>query len=61
VCLFDCFQLQEQFFSYLAAVTITDDRAENLDQCLQQSRLLAVRVLLHATPTAKRDLYPKDL
>jgi hypothetical protein len=32
--LFDCFEPQEQFFSYLAAVTITCNRAANLDQCL---------------------------
>jgi hypothetical protein len=31
VCLFDYFEPHEQFFSYLAAVTITDDRAANLD------------------------------
>jgi hypothetical protein len=29
-----CFELHEQFFSYLAAVTITGDRAANLDLCL---------------------------
>jgi TRAP-type C4-dicarboxylate transport system permease small subunit len=30
-----CFELHEQFFGYLAtAVTITDDRAANLDLCL---------------------------
>jgi hypothetical protein len=33
-CLFVCFELQEQFFSYLATVTITSDRAVNLDICL---------------------------
>jgi hypothetical protein len=31
---FDCFQPPEQFFSYPAAVTITGDRASNLDLCL---------------------------
>jgi hypothetical protein len=31
---FVCFQPHEQFFSYLAAVTITGDRAANLDLCL---------------------------
>jgi hypothetical protein len=31
LCLFDCFELHEQFFSYLGAVTITGDRAVNLD------------------------------
>jgi hypothetical protein len=33
-CLFDCFEPHEQFFSYLADVTITDDRVANLDLCL---------------------------
>jgi hypothetical protein len=45
-CLFDCFESHEQFFSYLATVTITGDGAANL----------AVRVLLRATPTATREL-----
>jgi hypothetical protein len=31
---FDCFEPHDQFFSYLEAVTITGDRAANLDQCL---------------------------
>jgi hypothetical protein len=47
--LFVCFESHEQFFSYLATVTITRDRAANLGL-----RLLAVRVLLRATPTATR-------
>jgi hypothetical protein len=34
VCLFVCFESHKQFFSYLAAVTITGDRAANLDLCL---------------------------
>jgi hypothetical protein len=33
VCLF-YFELHKQFFSYLATVTITSDRAAHLDQCL---------------------------
>ena len=33
-CLFVCFELHEQFVSYLAAVTITDDKGANLDLCL---------------------------
>jgi hypothetical protein len=33
VCLF-CFESHEQFFSYLATVTIFGDRAANLDLCL---------------------------
>jgi hypothetical protein len=32
--LFVCFESHEQFFSYLATVTITGDRAANLDLCL---------------------------
>jgi hypothetical protein len=31
VCLIVCLQQHEQFFSYLAAVTNTSDRAANLD------------------------------
>jgi hypothetical protein len=34
VWLFVCFESHEQFFSYLATVTITGDRAANLDLCL---------------------------
>jgi hypothetical protein len=34
VCLFDCLEPHEQFISYLAAATITSDRASNLDLCL---------------------------
>jgi hypothetical protein len=30
----DCFESHEQFFSYLATVTIAGDRAANLDLCL---------------------------
>jgi hypothetical protein len=33
-CLFVCFGPHEQFFSYLADVTIAGDRAANLDLCL---------------------------
>jgi hypothetical protein len=32
--MFVCFVLHEQFFSYLATVTIIGDRAANLDLCL---------------------------
>jgi hypothetical protein len=32
--LFICFESHEQFFSYLATVTIAGDRAANLDLCL---------------------------
>jgi hypothetical protein len=54
-CLFVCFELHEQFFSYLATVTIASDRGANLDLCLALTAL-AVKVLLRATPTATRDL-----
>jgi hypothetical protein len=33
-CLFACFESQEQFFSYLATVTITGYTAANFDLCL---------------------------
>jgi hypothetical protein len=33
-CLFVCFESHEQFFSYMATVTITGDGAANLDLCL---------------------------
>jgi hypothetical protein len=33
ICLFVCFELQEQFFSYLVVVIIAGDRAANLDLC----------------------------
>jgi hypothetical protein len=50
--LFDCLWSQEQFFSYLVAVTITGDRASNLDIYALHLWLLTVRVLLCATPAA---------
>jgi hypothetical protein len=34
VCLFVCFELHEQFFSYLVTVTFGSDRAANSDLCL---------------------------
>jgi hypothetical protein len=37
ICLFVCFESHEQFFSYLATVTITGDGAENLDLCLART------------------------
>jgi hypothetical protein len=57
VCLIDCFEPREQFFSYLAAVIFTGYRAANLDLSLALTcvRLLAVRVLLRATLTAIRN------
>jgi hypothetical protein len=38
-CLFVCFEPHEQFFSYLTSVTITGDRAANLDLCLALTAL----------------------
>jgi hypothetical protein len=32
-----CFESYKQFISYLATVTITSDRAANLDQCLERT------------------------
>jgi hypothetical protein len=52
---FVCFESHEQFFSYLATVTITGNRAANLNLCLALTAL-AVRALLRATPTATLDL-----
>jgi hypothetical protein len=37
--LFVCFESHEQFFSYLATVTITRDTAANLDLCLALTAL----------------------
>jgi hypothetical protein len=54
-CLFICFESHEQFFSYLATVTIAGDRAANLDLCLALTAFSS-EVLLRATPTATRDL-----
>jgi hypothetical protein len=34
VCLFDCFELHEQFLNYLVAVSLTSDMPANLDLCL---------------------------
>jgi hypothetical protein len=57
VCLFVWFESHEQFFSYLATVTITGDGSANLDRCLALTAFLAVRVLLRATPTAKTSVF----
>jgi hypothetical protein len=55
-CLFVCLESHEQFCSYLATVTITGDRAVNLDLCLTLTvQLLTVRVLLRVTHTSTRD------
>jgi hypothetical protein len=56
VCLFDCFEPHEQFFSYKADVTITSGRTANLDLCLAFTALSS-EVLLRGTPTVTRDLY----
>jgi hypothetical protein len=54
--LFVCFELREQFFSYLVTVTIASDRAANSDLCLALRLLPVKKNLLCATPTATRDL-----
>jgi hypothetical protein len=45
----------EHFFSHLAAITITSDRAVNLDSCFALTAFSS-EVLLLATLTATRDL-----
>jgi hypothetical protein len=42
--LFVSFELHEQYFSYLATVTTTGDRAANLELSLKHLRFLAARV-----------------
>jgi hypothetical protein len=60
VCLFVSFESHEQFFSYLATVTITGNKAANLDLCLALTAF-GSEVSLRATPTATLDRsYPKD-
>jgi hypothetical protein len=57
VCLLVCFESHEQYFSYLASVTITDDRASaNLDLCLALMAFSS-EGSLRATPTATRNLH----
>jgi hypothetical protein len=34
ICLFVCFESHEQYFSYVATVTIAGDKAANVDLCL---------------------------
>jgi hypothetical protein len=48
------FKASRAIFSYLANVTIAGDRVANLDICL--AWLLAVMILLRATPAATQDL-----
>jgi hypothetical protein len=48
VSLFVCFESHEQFFSYLVTITITGDRAANLDLCLVLTAF-SMRVLLRNT------------
>jgi hypothetical protein len=49
------FEPHEQFFSYLATVTITGDRAANLDLCLALTAFSS-EGSFNATPTVTRDL-----
>jgi hypothetical protein len=65
VCLFDCFEPREQFFSYLAAVTIIGDRIANLDLCLALTAVSSEGSFMYHTycdtgPPFLRS-YPKDL
>jgi hypothetical protein len=60
VCLFVCLWPLKQFFSYLLAVTITGDRAANLELCLALVAFIS-EVLLLVTPTATLDLGLYDL
>jgi hypothetical protein len=59
-CLFVCLTVlsepHEQFFSSLAAVTITGDRTENLDPCLALRAFSSEGFFYSATSTATRDL-----
>jgi hypothetical protein len=60
-----CFELHEQFFSYLATVTITGHRAANLDLCLALTAFSSVGSFMCHTycdtgPPFLRS-YPKDL
>jgi hypothetical protein len=58
VWLIDCFKPHEHIFSYLTAVTMSGDWTAKLDlsSALTLLQLLAVKVILHATPTATQDL-----
>jgi hypothetical protein len=64
-CKFVCFELREQFFSYLATVTITGDKAANLDLCLALTAFssegsFTCHTYCDIGPPFLR-LYPKDL
>jgi hypothetical protein len=57
-----CFKPHEQFFSYLAAVTITGDRAANLDLCsgpLSREGSLSCHTYCDTGPRFIRS-HPKD-
>jgi hypothetical protein len=59
-CLIDCFESHEQFFSYLATVTIAGDRAANLDLCLALTAFSSEgSFTCHTGPPFLRS-YPKD-
>jgi hypothetical protein len=56
-CLIDCLYSLEQFFSYLTAVTITCDRAANLDLCIALVAFSSEGFFSRTTPAATRDLH----
>ena len=65
VCLSVCFEPHEQFFSYLATVTITSDKTANLDLCLALTVFssegpFTCHTYCDTGPTFLRS-YPKDL
>jgi hypothetical protein len=64
VCLIECFKPHEHFFSYLAVVTISGDRAANLDLCLAFTAFSSEGFLTcHTycdTGTSYLRSYPKD-
>jgi hypothetical protein len=65
VCLFVCFESHEQFFSCLATITITGERAANLDLCLALTAFgsegsFTCHTYCNMGPLFLRS-YPKDL
>jgi hypothetical protein len=60
VCLFVCFESHEQFFSYLATVTITGDRAANLDLFLALAAFSSEGSFTCHTYCDTGRSYPKD-
>jgi hypothetical protein len=64
ICLYVCLDSYDQFFSYLAAVSITGDRAANLGLCLELTAFssegsFACHTYCDTGPPFLRS-YPKD-